>query len=108
MARFCGVVGYATDEPEEVSPGVYVEKMVERQYRGDVNRVVRKYDTPDNVNGSLSLNHEISIVADAYALDHFFNIRYVEWAGVKWFVATVEVARPRLKLYIGKEYKDEN
>jgi hypothetical protein len=34
---------------------------------------------------------QISIVADAYANDHFFAIRYVEWAGVLWTVTDVEV-----------------
>lgn len=103
MARFYGEIGYARG-PVETSPGVYEEVIEERSYYGDVNRVSRKLDAPDSVNGELSVNHQISIVADAYALAHFFGIRYVRWAGTCWLVSTVEVTRPRLVLYIGSEY----
>lgn len=103
MARFFGAIGYA--EPAvETSPGVYEERIIEKQYYGDIQRVSRKYQAADNINGEITVNHQISVVADAYALQHFFSIRYVNWSGTNWLVNTVEVARPRLTLYIGMEY----
>jgi hypothetical protein len=43
-------------------------------------------------------------MADAYANEHFFAIRYVEWAGVLWTVSMVEVQSPRLLLRLGEVY----
>jgi hypothetical protein len=43
-------------------------------------------------------------VADAYANEHYFAIRYVEWAGVRWTVQDVEVQHPRLILRLGEVY----
>ena len=47
---------------------------------------------------------QLAIVADAYANDHFFAIRYVEWAGVLWTISSVEVQSPRLLLRLGEVY----
>lgn len=106
MTKFYGEVGYA--ETVEGSPGVWVEKINERRsYYGDVLQNNRKLETTDNVNDDINVNVSISIMADAYAYDHMFNIRYVEWQGAKWKVTTVEPRRPRLILYIGGLYNEE-
>ena len=52
----------------------------------------------------VSVNNSISVVADSYANQHFMNIRYVLWQGVRWTVQSVEVKHPRLILYIGTVY----
>jgi hypothetical protein len=56
------------------------------------------------VNDDLSVNNSISIVADEYANEHFFAIRYVAWAGTLWTVTNVEVQSPRLLLTLGGVY----
>ncbi len=38
------------------------------------------------------------------AMRIFFNIRYVEWRGVRWTVSNVEIYAPRLTMYLGKVY----
>ena len=43
-------------------------------------------------------------VADAYANEHFFAMRYVKWAGVLWKVDNVDVESPRLILRLGGVY----
>ena len=43
-------------------------------------------------------------MADPYAYDHFFAIKYVKWMGAYWKVTNVEVQRPRLKLTVGGVY----
>lgn len=50
------------------------------------------------------MGNSISIVADKYANEHFFLIRYVMWEGVRWTVTNVEVRAPRLLLSIGSVY----
>jgi hypothetical protein len=102
MARFYGRVGYG--ETEESAPGVHEDVIVERSYYGDVVRDMRRLSEGENLNKDLSVQNSISIVADAYANDHFHAIRYVEWAGVLWTVSTVEVRSPRLLLRLGEVY----
>jgi hypothetical protein len=103
MTRFSGLVGYV-DTPVETAPGVHVESMVELSYKGTVVRNTRRLENGESVNDDISVNNSISIVADAYANEHFHAIRYVRWAGSTWRVVTVDVERPRLLLRLGGKY----
>lgn len=103
MAKFSGKVGYALP-PSQTSPGVWKETIVEQQYFGDVIRNSRGLRETDKVNYDLTVGNSISIVADAYANEHFFAIRYVEWAGTLWAVDDVTVESPRLILRLGGVY----
>lgn len=100
--RFHGKVGFG--ESVETAPGVYEDVIVEHEYFGDVIRAARKLAEGENLNKDLSLVNAISIVANAYASEHFFEVRYVEWSGVFWTVTDVEVQRPRLLLRLGEVY----
>ena len=102
MARFFGRIGYG--ETVETTPGKWVDAIVEHSYFGDVVRNARNLREGENLNADLSVQNSISILADAYANDHFFAIRYVEWAGVLWTVTSVEVQSPRLLLRLGEVY----
>lgn len=106
MARFYGAVGYALD-PVETGPGIWKEQTVERKYFGDVLRNTRQLQETGKVNKDISVGNSISIVADAYANNHFHAIRYVEWAGALWTVDDVEVQSPRLLLRLGGVYNGE-
>jgi len=100
--RFHGVIGYGGTV--ETAPGVWDDVITELNYRGDVVRNTRRYSEGESVNDDLSVSNSISVVADDYALNHFFEIRYVRWAGTLWKVLTVEVERPRLILRLGGVY----
>lgn len=102
MAKFHGRVGYG--ESVEESPGVFVDAIIEYSYYGDVVQNSRSLQPRDDLNPAIAVGNSISIVADAYAREHFFAIRYVEWAGVLWTVANVEVQSPRLILRLGEVY----
>lgn len=102
MAKFSGKIGYGVTT--ETAPGVHEETIVEQFYYGDITRTSRLLRENEQVNPALSLGNSISIVADAYANEHFFAIRYVEWAGVRWTVTEVEVQPPRLLLRLGEVY----
>lgn len=99
MARFYGSVGFA--ESVETTPGVHEEQIVERKYYGDLLRNTRRLQTSDQLNDNITIANEISIVADPYANDHFYAMRYVEFNGVRWKVSNVEVKPPRLILTVG-------
>ena len=102
MAKFYGAVGYA--EQVETAPLVWEEQITERYYYGDVIKNTKRFEKGEHLNDNLNVNNTISILADAYAEQHFFAIRYVSWMGAKWKVTTVDVQRPRLVLSLGGVY----
>lgn len=104
MGKFFGVVGYGETSESPSNSGVWVDTITEVEYYGDVIRNTRKLDSGENLNDDLSVGNSISIVADEYANKHFFNIKYVRWAGVLWTVTSVEVKSPRLILSLGSVY----
>lgn len=102
MAKFYGKIGYAISK--ETTPGVWVEEIVERSYYGDVIRNIRRLQGSENLNDDINVSNEISIVADAFANQNFYSMRYVEYMGAKWKVSSVEVKYPRLILNMGGVY----
>lgn len=111
MNKFYGKVGYSETFEKLIdgeSTGVWVNKIVERPHYGDVIRNIRKLDGGENFNPNIKINNSISIIADPYATEHFFAIRYVEWMGARWTVDSVEVQSPRLILSLGGVYNGES
>ena len=102
MAKFYGPIGFA--ETVETRAGVHEEHVVEREYYGDLNRNTRTLQTADQLNDNINIANEISIVADPYANDHFYAMRYVELNGARWKVSNVDVKPPRLVLTVGGLY----
>lgn len=104
MARFHGKVGYGKAVETPPNSGVWVDVITEYEYFGDVIRNSSKVEDGENLNKDISIGNSISIVADEYANSHFFEIKYVSWAGTLWGVKTVEVKSPRLILSLGSVY----
>ena len=102
MAKFYGKVGYI--QTEEVAPGVWDEKIIERPYYGDVTRNTSRFQSSGEVNDNININNIISIVADPYANENFQYMRYVEFKGAKWKITNAEVQYPRIILTIGGVY----
>lgn len=102
MAKFYGEIGYG--ETVETVPGVWEDVITERKYFGDVLRNTRGVREGDKVNNDITVGNSISIVADAYAHEHFFAMKYIKWAGAYWIISDVEVQRPRLLLRLGGVY----
>lgn len=102
MAKYFGKIGYV--ESVEVERGVFEERPIEREYRGEILRNTRRWENSEHLNDNLNVNNLFSIVSDAYANDHFFAMRYIWWQGVRWEITNVEVQRPRLILTIGGVY----
>lgn len=105
MARFFGKVGYANSQESPINSGIWIDVITEYSYFGDIIKNTRSLDTvADKLAKDISVNNSISIVVDQYAIEHFFKIVYVEWAGVLWTVTDVEVQSPRLLLRLGSVY----
>lgn len=102
MPKFYGNIGYAISK--ENAPGVWVEDIVEHTYSGDVYRNTRKLQSGNQVNDSIDISNEISILSDPFANENFHSMRYVTYMGAKWKVSSVEVRYPRLILTVGGLY----
>lgn len=99
MAKYYGQIGFA--ESVESAPGVYIEKIVERNYYGELVRNSRRLQSANQLNDNINISNEISIVADPYADKNFHMMRYIEFMGTKWKISNVEVQPPRLILTVG-------
>lgn len=106
MARFCGSIGYATQE--EIRPGVFAPNHIrEIPYTGDVKDMRFSNASADKINNDLTTSDVISIVGDPFAFENFSNIRYVVYMGVRWKVSNVSIQRPRLILTLGGIYNGD-
>lgn len=109
MAKFYGVIGYV--EQVETSPGIWEEQTVEKPYCGDLVKNHSRWERAEGVNDDINIANDISIVADPYATDHFFAIRYVKFQlpklGGAWKVTNAEIAFPRIILTIGGVYNGD-
>ena len=105
MNKFYGTVGF--EVTEETSPGIWEAHTVEHGYSGDLIRHIDRYDSGNKVNANYSINNQISIVCDPYALENFQFIKFVRFLGTAWRVSSVEVNYPRLLLNLGEVYPEE-
>ena len=103
MAKFYGTVGFV--KTVESSPGVWTEQIVELKYYGNVISRTRSLQS-NGVNDNINISDEISIVADPFANENYFAIRFVEYMGAKWKVQSISVQFPRLNLSLGGLYNE--
>lgn len=102
--KFSIRIGYNITEPEEPDSDIYVNRVIERECYGETTRVSSKWQNSGHVNDDISINNEISIMADPFAMEHFSNIAYAEFLGTKWKVNSIEIQYPRLLLSVGGVY----
>ena len=104
MAKWFGKVGYS--ETVETAPGVWIPQETVREYYGDVSRNSTRWAADSNsTNDDLTINSQISIVADAFANEKFYSIKWIEFMGMKWKVTNVDPTQPpRLILTLGGVY----
>lgn len=103
--RFCGKVGYVVHE--ETRPGIWEDIVVEKTYRGDTVKNKVLIQSGESVNDNINVSSDISILADAYAYQHFSEIKYVEFMGALWKVTSASPERPRITLTLGGLYNGQ-
>lgn len=96
MSKFFGEIGFATQV--ETSPGIWEDKIIEKQYYGDIAREARRFSASEQVLDNINLSNQLSIIADGYVVDNVQNLRYVRWLGGLWKISYVELKFPRLVL----------
>lgn len=100
MARFYGKIGFVFDA-EETSPGNWKQKTAERNYYGDVMKRRLSWEKGESINDNIKIGNQFSILADEYAENNIYAMKWIEWKGVKWKITSVEIERPRMILTIG-------
>ena len=102
MAKFYGVIGYVIQE--ETAPGVWEDRTIEKNYRGDVVINQQRWQGSERIFDDFNLDNSISIIADDFAYSNFGYIKYIVWHGSKWKIQSLSINRPRLILQIGGVY----
>lgn len=105
MAKFCGEVGFETTI--ETAPGVFVEEIHRKRYRGDILRNSRRLQSGEHVNDDVVISNQISILADPYLFQNFHTIRLVNFFGQDYKVTDIEVNYPRLTMTLGGLYNGQ-
>lgn len=105
--KWFGEIGFR--EEVEVERGIYLPKVVPRQFYGDVLRDSWKEVPGEKINPDLHISNRISVVADQYILNNFHKLAYISFGGAKWTVSDVEQDpdRPRLTLSLGPLYRED-
>lgn len=107
MSKFVGTIGFVLSEEQE--PGLFVPTPRERSYRGDMlqSRVQRSAGS-DSTNDDIRISNQISIIADPYARDHVFEMKYLKFRMPKlggiWAITDATVQWPRIILTLGGVY----
>lgn len=106
MGKWFGNIGFA--QSQEIRPGVWKDVIIERPYYGDVPLIVGRNKTTDKVSDDITIQNAISIVADPFARENFYSMKYLVYEGAKWKITSVEVQYPRLKLTTGGLYNGKD
>ena len=76
MAKFYGKIGFV--DTKETSPGIWEEEVDERDYYGDILRISHRNQVTNTMSDDITINNQISVVADPYAYENFFAIKFVD------------------------------
>ena len=106
MAKWFGKIGYATTV--QTAPSVWRPSIVEREYYGDVIRNTSRWSAnSESTNDDLNVDVQITIVADPFAYQNFYSMKWIEFMGAKWKITKVEPKHPRLILTVGGVWSEE-
>lgn len=104
MGKWYDAIGFAIIS--ETEPGIWEESIEEHTYYGDVVRNSRRLQSADKINDDINISNQISIVADPFAVNNIYAMRYAKFMGAKWKISDVEVQYPRLLLTLGGLYNE--
>lgn len=100
MAKWFGKIGYVSHV--QTAPSVWRNQETIREYFGDVIRNTSGWRAnSDSTNDDLTVDVQISIVADQFAYQHFSSMKWIELYDAKWKIVKVEPKHPRLILTVG-------
>jgi len=102
MPKCSGVIGYAL--AEETQPGVWTENITEKKYFGDIVRDNRKIVDQGEINSSVNISNNVSVVSNKFMLDNMASMRYISFNKSKWKINSIDIKPPRLIISLGGLY----
>jgi len=102
--KFYDAIGYVVSVETPEGSGIWEDVVTERKLYGEVLKNTRALREGDKVNNDLSIGNRFSVLADPYASENFWAIKYVMWQGKRFLVTNVDVEPPRLILTPGGVY----
>ena len=102
--KYSGIIGFIQTVENPPESGVWVEKVTERHYFGNVLKMRKSFNNSGKVNDDLNIGNQLSIIADPFMNQNLAAIRYCYYMGAWWKVTDVEVERPRMILTLGGVY----
>ena len=100
--KYFGKFGFA--ESSEVAPGVWEDVITERDYIGDVVQVTEAFSVDGSVLPTYRTTTSVSVISDGVLKKNYKNLRFIEFQGDVWVVASSVQQWPRLIIYIGEVY----
>lgn len=105
MAKWFGQIGFAVTE--ETAPDVWTEHIIERSYYGDIIRNTKSLGSSNQINDGFNISNQISFIADPYARENFYRMKYATFQGARWKITNVSVEYPRLTMTFGGLWNGE-
>lgn len=81
---------------------------MEKKYYGDILQRNVHFQNNETITDNLTLNNEISIVADTFLLENAYAMRYVEYLGGRWEIRTITLNYPRINFTFGGVYNGKH
>lgn len=102
--KWQGKIGFAQTINED---GIWNDQLVIKYFTGDLIKKNYNFQSNGDINDDITINHQLSILANKFIYDNFQCIKFVEVMGVNWKVKSVEVQYPRLILSLGGVWNGE-
>ena len=107
MPKCSGVIGYAL--AGETQPGVWTEGITEKRYIGEIIKDNRRIVDQGEINSSINVTNNISIVSNKFMLDNLAFMRYItlsKSSTSKWKITSVDIKPPRIIITLGGLYNE--
>ena len=104
MAKYCGIIGFMNTSNSDENSDTWVDTPVKKKYYGDIIKNYKRNEQGSGVNDNITINNQISILADPYARENFHNMLFAEFMDSFWKIQSVEVQYPRLIISLGGLY----
>ena len=105
MPKCSGLIGYAL--AVETRPGVWSEGMTDKPYIGEIVKDNRRIVDQGEVNGSINISNNISIISNRFMLENMAYMRYLTFNNSKWKISSVEIKPPRIIITLGGIYNEQ-